>query len=56
MPRRTTVARKTKYQVVPVNRTSSRFTAKASLDSSIQSDELSMSMTSLKRLPVDEAR
>ena len=28
MPRRTTVARKTKYQTVPANRTSSRFTAK----------------------------
>jgi small subunit ribosomal protein S7 len=28
MPRRTTVARKTKYQTVPVNRTSARFTAK----------------------------
>ena len=28
MPRRTTVARKTKYQTVPANRTSARFTAK----------------------------
>jgi small subunit ribosomal protein S7 len=28
MPRRTSVPRKTKYQTVPVNRTSSRFTAK----------------------------
>ena len=28
MPRRTTVARKTKYQTVPANRTSSHFTAK----------------------------